>query len=129
MAASGKNSFKNEAFTLIEVLISIVIFSCIIGIASNHIEPISKQNLMVNNIETQLALIQKTNHFFLNLSAYSNYLKPGSYQIPLGEILSTRLFKTLKLQTARNFSPDYIIGKFTSTDFQNQQINWYVYRF
>lgn len=129
MAASGKKLYKNEAFTLIEVLISIIIFSWIIGITSNQIEPVSNQYIAVSNIGTQLTLVQKTNYYFVSLSKDSNYLKAGSHQIPIDEILSTKLIKTLKLDTTHNYSPDYIIGKFTTIDFQSQEKNWYVYRF
>ena len=129
MVASVKSLHKNKAFTLIEVFVSIVVFSFIIGIASKNIEPVSKKFLMVNNIRHQFELIHKTNQFFLNLSKNSNYLQPGTYPIPLNSINSSEFFKSLKLQTLHSNAPDYIIGKFTSTDFQNQQIKWYVYRF
>ena len=129
MVAFGKCLYKKQAFTLIEVLVSIVIFSFIIGLASKNIEPVGKNFLMVNNIGHQFELIQKTNQFFLNLSKNSNYLQSGTYQIPLNSIYSSEFFKSIKLQTIHSVAPNYIIGKFTSTDFQNQQIKWYVYRF
>ncbi len=118
----------NPGITLIEVMISMVIFSTLIGLSGQLIKKGIERPFAVEKIEPWLNYIQDTSLALQNIPNNSHLINPGSHTNPFSQFQPPGGLKLLKLEWQESNLGDVKIALFTATTIHGKIIKWRSYK-
>lgn len=118
----------NSAFTLVEVMVAMVIFSLLIGLSGRFISAGLKQSYVGERVEPWLFYIGEVTTMLQKLPDDSNLLLPGIHNSPFALNSEPNDFKSLKLEWINSGHSGLKIAICTATNQQQIEIIWNIYR-
>ncbi len=121
-------SSKTAGITLIEVMISMVIFSFVLGMTSNFIKKGMEQPFAMFGVEEWINLIEESDRIVLNLQANPGIESIGVDYHLFHAIDKPRNFKSWKLEWQETNLPQVKAATFWATSTANRTYQWKIYR-
>ncbi len=117
----------NTGVTLIEVMVSLVIFSTLLSLSSRLVESGMKQPFIITKAETWMSFVQKSGLALQNLPEDSELLVSGTHTSPISQFQVPTDLKSWKLEWRDSNLHEMKIGVFTATTIQNKQLEWKIF--
>jgi prepilin-type N-terminal cleavage/methylation domain-containing protein len=129
MAELEKVKSFESGVTLIEVMISLVIFSLMLGMTSNLVRKGMEYPFVMSGVEQWVQLIEETGRL-IQFSDYNSEIEiTGENDARLMTLKKPRDFKSLKLEWKATNLPHVRTAVFTAESLSKRTYQWKVYRY
>ena len=118
--------YFNRGVTLLEVMISLIIFSSLVGLSSKYVNSVTNRPFIMYRVEPCLVFMERVSQALEELPDDSNLLQDGVHDNPFPDINQPRNIKSLRLEWIDNNLERYGTAKFTATTNLDKTIEWYV---
>ncbi len=118
----------NPGITLIEVMVSMIIFSVLISLSGQLIKNGMERPFAIDKVEPWLNLIQDTSIALQNIPNDSELLSFGPHSNPFPEIQTPGTLESLKLEWQSNSLDKAKTALFTATTIQGKIIEWKLFK-
>lgn len=120
--------FIKKAITLIEVMVALIIFSSMIGMASDYVSSALTRPFVTDRAESWLVFMDQVNQTLQELPLESPLIGNSIHSNPFPDIDKPGSLKTWQLKWVENNLNNYATAQFTATTHQNRSIEWTVHK-
>lgn len=127
MAESEKVRFIKPGVTLIEMMVAMMIFSTVLGLATNLVKESTATPFISSHVEAWLTLIDETGIAVKELTGSASAWDLGVHQPPFSHLKKPKDLKLWDIKK-RNCNPDLVMIEFTALTIQNKKLQWRFYK-
>jgi prepilin-type N-terminal cleavage/methylation domain-containing protein len=127
MAEQGSAKSIKAGFTLIEVMVALVIFSVLVGMASQFVASGVKYPFVADRVEPWLGFMEESSQALKKLPHHSALLSSGTHTDPFPGIKKPAVLSFWKLEWKSSNLAGYQVACFSAQTQHNKLIEWHVY--
>ena len=128
MAGFEKAIFSKAGVTLIETMISLIVFSIVIGMSSNLVRKGLDYPFIVSRAESWTSFLEQVNRAILNLPEDTDLTSIRTDKVPLNQIPLPTDLVSWKVVWEDSSINQMKTGSFSANIRQGKKIRWKIYK-
>ena len=121
-------TYTKFAFTLIEVMVALVVFSLMVGLSSRFISTGMQYSYVNERVEPWLVYMEEVTTAFQAAPKSATLLSLGDHENPFPHLHQPDDFTSLKLELRESEVSGLKIAIFTAVNQHQKEIVWRIYR-